>query len=210
MSKLMTDAWRTSGARYNAARRLRRRAFFSTASLAFFSATTVGLAFMQMIVASSGDDLLNRYLTVLSGCLGVFILAISLIEWGARNNERAENLHRNAEALNGFSRRIGIEARTGQIDPSREAQLQNEYDAIKATCVENHDPIDDDLFLASQRAAPEFLVNGKQRVSNARYCFILALQSLWSVWYFGLCWILLAVVIIAAPWGGCHCSASSP
>lgn len=49
---LRMDAWRTAGSRYNAARRLRRRETFSAASLAFFSAMSVAVAFLQRIYAS--------------------------------------------------------------------------------------------------------------------------------------------------------------
>ncbi len=214
----MTDAWRTSGARYNAARRLRRRAFFSTASLAFFSAATVGLAFVQIVVPEAGNVELPRYLSLLSALLGVFILALSLIEWGARNNERAENLHRNAEALNGFSKRLRIKSEAagateaaGLVSPAQSASnelklsMQDEYDAIKATCFDNHDPIDDEMFLVQFSGADELKVNGEIRRGWLASLRIKASYHLSSIWYFGLCWVVLVVAVWSAPWPADAC-----
>ena len=72
IEKLKTDAWRTAGARYNAARRLKRRDLFSTISLSLFSAAGVGLAVIQKIYNPQSGSSLDNYLTGLSVCLSVF------------------------------------------------------------------------------------------------------------------------------------------
>lgn len=219
LGQLKTDAWRTSGARYNAARRLRRRSFFSTASIAFFSASTVGLALIQSISPDVlGDSELNRYLTVLSGCVGVFLLAISLIEWGARSSEKAENLHRNAEVLNGFQRRLGvILGREPERSIESVLQEQARYEEIKATCFDNHDPIDDALFVSAHRFSAEFRLGENTPRHGAWLAGWIVFRHYWaSVWYFLSCWILFVVLVINAPWSvagacpqGCQLKASS-
>lgn len=200
--KLKIDAWRTYGARYNAARRLRRRALVSTVSLAFFSAATVGLSLIQVIFPEPSYAALNRYLTALSGCIGVFILVTSLIEWGAKNNERADSLHRNAEALNGFSRRLWIRLDHSDAVPLEDAlSAQAEYDAIKATCADNHDPVDDRFFVVQHRFSKEFRIKESVPAYNWLQAQKIKFQYYFSsVWYFGVCWILLAYFVVKAPW----------
>lgn len=203
LQRLRTDAWRTSGARYNAARRLRRRSLFSTASLAFFSASTVVLALIQSSSSGIlGSPELSRYLTLLSGCVGVFLLAISLIEWGARSSEKADNLHRNAEALNGFQRRLGVIIERDAIAGNVESELREQarYDEIKATCFDNHDPIDDELFVSSHRLSPEF-VGDKKAQHGRRWATWIVIRHYWaSTWYFLCCWLIFIALVVKAPW----------
>lgn len=99
LAGLRVDVWLTSGARYNAARRLRRRENVSVFRLALFSALSGALPFAQRVYAQSGSSL-DNYLTTFSAALGIFLLAISLIEWGAKTGAVAETLHKNAEQLN--------------------------------------------------------------------------------------------------------------
>src|SRR5437763_4400594 len=94
LEKLKKDIWRTSGARYNAARRLRRREFFATVSFALMSSFTVAIAFAQKIYAkpqTPADD----YLTFVSALLGIFLLTLSLVEWGAKTGSKSDALHEN-------------------------------------------------------------------------------------------------------------------
>lgn len=167
---LQTDSWRTAGCRYNAARRLKRREFVSTISLAFFSASTVALAFLQRIYAAQPGSQLDNYLTFLSACLGVFLLAISLIEWGAANGAKADALHRNAESLNSFSRKVAQTVAEldagGAVSWPNVDQLRVEYETIKDSCSQNHEPLDDRLFFAQKRMAKEFWFDGKQVISS--------------------------------------------
>ena len=159
LTKLQTDAWRTSSARYNAARRLSRREFFATISLALLSAMTVAIAFIQRVYAPPSSEA-DNYFTALSASLGVFLLTISLVEWGARTGSIADALHQNAEKLNAMQRKIGIKiaamAAGNSLSWDDTQALSDEYEAIKADCRHNHQPIDDEYFRAKQRTAAEF------------------------------------------------------
>jgi len=201
--KLQTDAWRTSGARYNASRRLRRRELFSTVSLALFSAMSVGLAFIQRLYAAGGTPL-DNYLTAFSACLGVLLLSISLMEWGAANGAKAELLHRNAEDLNSFQRKIELKLAGGagvsaQFTVEQADELRQEYELIKSQCPHNHAPIDEELFRASKRFAREFLDSSGQPRYTWASTFVVQLR--WythSVWYFCLFWLLILLAAGAA------------
>lgn len=196
LSDLRTISWRTAGARYNAARRLKHREWFSTFSLASLSALSIAVAFAQKVYSPTPGTPLDNYLSSLAVALGVFLLAISLMEWGAGYGARAEALHRNAELLTAFQ--LKLAQTLAQIDAGRPVtdkevdDLRLEYEAIKDKCPHNHIPSDDALFRAHQRLAEEFKgENGKPTMS-----LLVAAQTrlLWhasELWFFGIVWILV-------------------
>lgn len=205
LTSIRTNAWRTSSARYNAARRLKRREVFSTVSLALFSAATVALAFLQRVYSVHPGTPLDNYLTALSACLGVFLLAISLMEWGAGNGAKADALHRNAEDLNAHQRKINMAI--AKLDANVQTtwddvdELRKEYEAIKERCSHNHAPIDDDLFRASQRTAKEFQEDDGQPSFNGFEYGWLVFRHWWSsFWHFLFFWLVLIELIRRTPW----------
>lgn len=192
LEELRTVAWTTAGARYNAARRLQRREVVSTASLALLSALTIFLAFVQRLYVDQGSPL-DNYLTALSVGLGIFLLAISLIEWGGRAGAKAEQLHANAEALNAFQRRL---ASTAPVPDTIEL-LVDEYEAIKAKCRENHSPLDLARFRADHLHAPEFTSEGRAAMtpSEARLVRVRFFFAGISA-YLALLWPIVVAAII--------------
>ena len=205
LSDLRTSAWSTSGARFNADRRLRRRDGFATLSIAIFSAIGVGLAIVQKIYAFKSGTAIDNYLTALSVCIGLFVIVISLIEWGASNSVRADALLRSAEELNKFQRKVGqILARCadGYVMEVEEIDaLRVEYEEIKMRCPFNHEPIDHDLFLASHRFSPEFLsAEKKPRICWFRAQWVAFVSFFNIVWYFGIFWIVIAFLLWITPW----------
>jgi SMODS and SLOG-associating 2TM effector domain family 5 len=195
LALLQLEAWRTAGARYNAARRLQRRELFSTVSLALFSAASVGVAFLQRIYAPPGSRV-DNYLTALSACIGVLLLTISLMEWGSRNGAKAEALHRNAEDLNASQREVRLlVARLDSGESIGWANVQtmkDRYEEIKARCSYNHDPIDDQLFLAAHRNAPEFQTTSGHPSISQWGAFLTKVHWYYaSVWYFAIFWLVM-------------------
>lgn len=201
---LQTSSWRTAGCRYNAYRRLKRREFVSIVSLAFFSALTVALAFLQKTYSPQSGSAIDNYLTALSACLGIFLLAISLIEWGAGNGLRADMLYKNAEQLNAHSRKVAqviaqldgnVQINWGAID-----KLRDEYEGIKVACPQNHEPLDDQLFLAQHRNATEFFREGKPAMTAfAAWC--VSVEHRWSsVRAFVFYWVVVLGLIAVTPW----------
>lgn len=200
LTDLRTTAWRTSGARYNAARRLKRRELFSTVSLALFSALSVAITFIQRIYVQPSSPA-DNYLTALSACLGIFLLTISLMEWGAANGAKAEALHKNAEALNEFQRNIALTiAKLNAQEPIAWPDVENlssKYEAIKIGCSHNHESIDEQFFRASKRDAPEFKGTDEQSaVTNFENIKIAAFWYLSSIWYFAIFWIIITIGIV--------------
>lgn len=195
---LRTAIWRTAGARYNAARRLKRKELFSTVSLTFFSVITICLAVIQKIYSSEIIKIsgLDNYLTALSILSGVFLLAISLMEWGSRNGSNADAIYKNAEDLNALQRRIQLELfRADAIQCSWDVcnNFSSEYELIQSRCDVNHAPIDNRLFLASKRLVPEF------EKESMGFWQALAIQIVWflsSVWYYLIFWAVSVAALL--------------
>ena len=138
-------------------------------------------------------------------CIGLFVIVISLIEWGASNSVRADALLRSAEELNKFQRKVG-QVLAGcadghaleeeDIDP-----LRVEYEETKMRCPFNHEPVDYDLFLAQRRLSPEFLnAEKKPKMCWFRAQWVAFVSILSIVWYFGLFWIVIAWLLWITPW----------
>lgn len=205
LTDLRTISWRTAGARYNAARRLERREWFSTFSLATLSALSIAVAFMQKVYSPTPGTPLDNYLSLLAVALGVFLLAITLIEWGGRYGAKAEALHRNAELLTAFQ--VKLAQTLAQIDHGTLVNnkdvddLRLEYEAIKEKCPHNHMPCDDGLFISYHRWAAEFKdTNGKPKLNLATSLFKKVLWHLSAFWFLGIIWILVLGALIYSLW----------
>ena len=198
LEKLRTSAWRTASARYNAARRLRRRENFATVSVSFMSALTVVMAFLQRLYAVGTPA--DNYLTAVCGALGIFLLTLSLVEWGARTGAIAEALHKNAEKLNGFSRKVDIEIAAHAHAPiifDVVRDLNSEYKAIKDDCHHNHLPIVDLYFRIHHLNAQEFL-NGRPGPAMDKF-EVMWVWCRWqtaSTWYIAVIWTGLLLVLL--------------
>ncbi len=202
---LRARAWRTSGSRYNAARRLKQRETFSTISLAMLSALSVAAAVAQRIYSPQAGTPLDNYLTVVSIALGVFLLTLSLLEWGAAYGAKADALYRNAEDLTAYHLKLAhVLARMDSgkvVEDSEIDALRVEYETIKDRCPYNHSPSDHELFRAQQRTAPELgAANGKPVMTNLAAWFVKARWGWSTIWFFLLIWISIASAGIFAIW----------
>lgn len=201
ISDIRTKAWRTSGARYNAARRLKQRETFSTISLAMLSALSVAAAVAQRLYSPQPGTVLDNYLAGVSVALGLFLLVISLLEWGAAYGAKADALHRNAEDLTAYHiklahvlARIDLEEKVTNWEVDA---LRVEYETIKDRCPHNHEPCDDELFRSQQRLATEFrAANGEPAMNKCCSLFVKARWKFSTIWFFLLVWIVVAVAFV--------------
>ncbi len=198
ISDLRKRAWQTSGSRYNAARRLKQRETFSTISLAMLSALSVASAVAQRIYSPQPGTPLDNYLTSVSVALGVFLLAISLLEWGSAFGAKADALHRNAEDLTNYHLKLAhVLARLDSgrpVDDTEFDALRFEYQIIKDRCSYNHALSDYELFKAQQRWAPELgATNETPVMSDWQTKFVKARWWFSTIWFFVLIWTVVAV-----------------
>lgn len=160
--------WRTAGARFNAARRLKRRDWLSTISIAMFSIIGIFLPMMQRIYGFSAGSPIDNYYTALALSLSLFVLVISLVEGSENYRVRADRLQRNAEELTELRRsleqKLARAKDTGQMSDEEVGTFRDQYEKVVQECPHNHDPIDDELFLVTHRLSTEFSVNGKPRI----------------------------------------------
>lgn len=198
ISDLRTQAWKTSGSRYNAARRLKQRETLSTFSLAMLSALSVAAAVAQRIYSPQPGTPLDNYMTVVSVALGVILLTISLLEWGSAHGAKADALHRNAEDLTAYHLKLAqVLARidTGKAVEDLEVdELRVEYETIKDRCPYNHAPSDYQLFRAQQRMAPELGATTGRPVMTGWGALVVQARWEWStIWFFLLVWAAVAL-----------------
>lgn len=213
LDDLRTKAWRTAGARYNASRRLKRREWVSTSSLALLSALSIAVAFSQKVYAQASSPL-DDYLSVVAMGVGVLLLVISLLEWGAGYGVRAADLFKNAELLTNYQLKVAqtLEAmESGRAVTLLEVDsLRLEYEAVKDRCTTNHQPIDDALFRAQKRLDPAFR-DGKKADGAPQMSWFRALgvKVAWLVselWFFGFIW---ALVLCSIAYAFCLASGSA-
>jgi hypothetical protein len=204
LAELRTRAWRTAGSRYNASRRLKMREWLSTSSLALLSALSIAVAFVQKVYSPTSGTPLDNYLSSLAIGLGVLLLVVSLLEWGAGYGARAEALYRNAELLTAFQIKLaqtiaaldsGTPATVESID-----RLRLEYDEIKNKCTINHMPPDDALFRADHRLAGEFARNGSPAMGALEALFTRIFWRLSEAWFFALIWLLVISTLAYSLW----------
>ena len=206
LQRLRTQAWLTMGARYNAARRLKLKDSLATFSIAMFSAIGIALAFVQKEYVQPSTPLLDSYITIVTASIGLFTLVISLIEWGASGAVKADALHRNAELLNAFQRKIEQDlAAAIPLDEDLATARRLEYEKIKADCEHNHEPIDDWYFRAQHRLSKEFrkdgMPNGTPQMSWFGGKWAL-LRAHWSAaWAYLAFWLVLLALLCNMPWG---------
>lgn len=201
---LKTQAWKTMGARYNAARRLKRRDRVAAATVAAFSAISVGVVIVQKTYAFADGSEIDNFLTALSACIALSILVVSLMEWGAANAVKAEWLHKNAEELNAFQRKLDlIKAQFGQSPCSWSDidELRSEYESIKERCPYNHEPLDLKEFEAQHWNSAEFMRPGDSRMYRHALKLVREIRSqFYGIKIFILCWVVVIGLVFVTPW----------
>lgn len=185
---LRNRAWTTSGARYNAARRLRTRGRLSLAVISLISAGGVALPLIAAnpLYVSKADSF-----GLFSALLSLFILVVAVIETASGFDAKAETLYRNAEALNAFRLRINaLLASTSaeQLPPNILEKHTVEYGQIRDTCSLNHELVDYDFFRVKH--PKDFDIQG----GWIGTLFVELRYALHSTW-----WLILIVLLSA--WG---------
>jgi hypothetical protein len=204
LTELRTRAWRTAGGRYNAARRLKMREWLSTCSLALLSALSIAVAFAQKVYSPMAGTPLDNYLSSLAIGVGVLLLVVSLLEWGAGYGARAEALHRNAELLTAFqiklAQTIALSNLGTHVTAEAVDKLRLEYDEIKDKCATNHLPCDDALFRASHRLSEEFARGGKPMMHWPEASWRRMAWGLSEAWFFAAIWLLVVGSLAYSFW----------
>jgi SMODS and SLOG-associating 2TM effector domain family 5 len=209
---LRTKAWRTAGARYNASRRLKRREWVSTTSLALLSALSIAVAYSQKVYAKGGTSL-DDYLSVVAMGIGVLLLVTSLLEWGAGYGVRAAELFKNAELLTNYQLKVAQTLQAmesgGAVTLQEVDSLRLEYETVKDRCTTNHQPIDDALFRAQKRADPALRVGQKDDGAlQMNWLVAQAVKVAWhasEIWFFVFVW---ALVLCSIAYAFCLANAS--
>lgn len=201
LRRLRSTAWRTMGARFNASRRLKRRDIIGAFSIAAYAMVGIGLAIIQRIYELKAGTALDNFVAALSVLLGMFVVVISLIEWGYQGAHKAELLYRTGEELSEFQRKLDqilSSCDEGDLSTDEVSKLREEYEQIKRRCPYNHEPVDDRAFRA------EHPLEFKDEAGKALGWFVrYRYQLCWffsPIVYFGVLWLIVLGLLVATPW----------
>ena len=136
IEKFKTDVWTTAGARFNAHRRLRNKQNASIFCISLLSLFNISIVIFEILPTKYNDNA--------SLLFSVFIIMVSLLEFSKDYATKGERLHVNAMAINDFNKNLTLHQNLDQA-------LLDEYQRIKNSCAENHEPYDMELFRIQHR-----------------------------------------------------------
>lgn len=178
-NKLENKIWRTRGARFNAARRVRRNKEFANYAVTFVSAYVLALSVPDVASWAGLDDTPGPLIA-----LAIIVFAASALRVNDDSDVRAYLLHECGKALNPL-----LEA-VQQLNPSSTdaaKDVAREYNAVIASYYVNHESEDDNLFCAYRRKQFDmsWLQGVQARVSSVRlpllYAALIVLPPVWVI-----------------------------
>jgi len=189
-----TRIWRTRGARFNAARRMRIKDILSTFSISVLACWGITLPIIQKVYGVTPGSAIDEHYTFVSIIASLFVLIIGLLEGAQAYAVKKERLEQSAKRLGEIFAEFELQlAKAGADDgnlSSAIAKVTEQYHRALSECAENHEPIDDALFLAQHRNAMEFRDHNPGRVG------VLVAHLKWwisSVWLFAVLLMLPSV-----------------
>lgn len=199
VAEFCTKMWRTSGARFNAQRRMKYRNTMSVFSISVLSIYLIAITVFQKIYKISDicPDL-DNHLTFISVVGAVFIIVISLIEWASDFSLKSDQLFHNANAI----KDLRLQLEHGLSDEVNSQELTNTlakarlvYENLTDGKNPNHEPIDDLYFRSHHKDEPgtPFIMTNTER------------RMVWLKWHFAcygfyLIILSLPLIILLALW----------
>ena len=158
---------------------------------------------MQKVYALLPGSLIDDYLTALSIFIGIFVIVISLIEWGVNARLNAKLIWQNAEKLNAFKYRLTLwlaQAKDGiALTRAEVAPIYDEYETIKRSCPVNHETVDYEMYLIQTSANSGFAARDKLSKYNSMKVSMVYLESLLTgIGYFLIFWLIILILLTVA------------
>jgi len=154
-NRIERRVWITRGARFNAARRLSNKQYWSIASISFLSVYGISIPIIQSNLVSEDCLEIQGIYSAISIISSVFILVLSLLEGSKNYQVRSERLHKSALHLSCICRELEIlrfgANNTEDILLHALAKISNKYENIVSDCQENHESEDYIIFRIQNR-----------------------------------------------------------
>lgn len=155
INRLDRRVWITRGARFNAARRLGNRQYWSIASISFLSIYGISIPIIQSFLDPNTCVSVQKVYSIVSTVSSIFILVLSLLEGSKNYQVRAERLYSNALQLSGICRQIEfLRLRKDDREGDKVTHLieiSDAYEELILGCQENHETEDFRLFQIQNR-----------------------------------------------------------
>lgn len=196
--RLQTKIWQTSGARFNASRRLQSRERLSIVSIAGLAVVGIAISIIPSVIGVPTEAVQVGLYSFLGVAIGLSVLVISLIEGGGRFSIRAEKLHDNARDLSALQNKLELVLADPSHTSDQIEEIRFGYEKLVRECPFNHSPIDHNRFVAQHRSGKEFLGKDKKpKVSGVKAAYYVALWHLHSTWVFLVSWLLVLAIAYA-------------
>lgn len=210
INELSDKIWRTTIARFTASRRMHRSHVASTLSVAFLSATVIGINVLVFLPSFENE---GKLITVATIILSLFALVMSLLVALMRYEAKETNYHECGMELRALNKRIDIfiednfdtegnlkEGKT--ISKEINEEFQCAYDNILRKYNLNHTEFD--YQYAQLGYLQDFPKSGSE---------IMKLKFRWHIWNVYLLYYLIAfvpfilmlVLLLSGTQGGCDC-----
>ncbi len=190
--RLQTKIWQTSGARFNASRRLQNRERLSIASISGLAVLGIAISVAPSVIGVPTDPVQAGLYAFLGVAIGLSVLVISLIDSGGRFSIRAERLHDNARDLSALRNKMELVIVDPKHTPGQIEEIRSDYEKLVRECPFNHSEADRNRFLAQHRKGKEFIgENGTPNVPWLKAAYFVVVWHLHSTWVFLVSWLLV-------------------
>lgn len=145
--QLRTKMWKTIGARFNAARRLRAMHRWSLTAVSALSAYVIIVTALPVFVPLNITPTQQGWLNFALMGMAIFILVLSLLESSNSYELRAERLHDCATEISQIRNELELRLYSHlTLSVEQISEYQQRYDDTIRRCRENHEPIDYQFF----------------------------------------------------------------
>lgn len=196
LQALKNATWITSGARFNAEARLRKRNSSQLWSIALLSASSIVIniapRFFETIAKNAE---LNSLCGFLSTTISIAILSLSFYTASSNYTTIADSFHNCAKSLRSLNKRImHLHPTDSTYDYEK---LNTEYSAALDDCPYNHSKVDWDLFLSEKQQDADIKSNHPLSSTETKFIKLKYHLSSYSPYYltafFLTCVILISV-----------------
>jgi hypothetical protein len=155
LERLERRIWITRGSRFNAARRLSNKQYWSIASISVLSVYGISIPIIQTTFNPLACQEVNRAYFIISTISSIFILVLSLLEGSKNYQVKADRLYSNALHLSRVSRKIVFFKlkinKKISVNIDELVEISDEYERLVFECSENHETEDFRLFQIQNR-----------------------------------------------------------
>jgi hypothetical protein len=164
LERLYKKLWETKGARFIAAKRMEKHAFYSHLTISALSVYIISLN-LTVIFENRPPLLTDSMITYSTICLSIFMLVISTIISSKKYNEKASKFHDCGKAISELYDKLCLMKNgTKQVNEEDIIQIQEKYHSLINKFDLNHSTLDFNNFKSQNTSEYKNIENPKRFV----------------------------------------------